>query len=129
MAATGMILAATLMLLIGLFQVLMGVVGVVRRAFYAHPDAYPYAFTTRTWGWINIVIGAVLLLTALGLYANAGWARVVGIIVVVLAGVGNFMFLPYYPVWSVLLIALDVFVIWALIRGDTGGRAETWQGD
>lgn len=129
MASTGMILAATVMLLVGLFQVLMGVVGVIRQAFYTHPNAYPYAFNTRTWGWINIGLGAILLLTALGLYANAAWARVVGIVVVVLAGIGNFMFLPYYPVWSVLLIALDVFVIWALVKGDTGGRADVWHGD
>jgi multisubunit Na+/H+ antiporter MnhG subunit len=124
-----MILAATIMLLIGLFQVLMGVVGIVRQAFYAHPSAYPYAFNARSWGWINVILGAILLVTALGLYASVTWARVVGIAVVVVAAVGNFMFLPYYPLWSLVLLGLDAFVIWALIRGDTGGRAETWRGD
>ncbi|HKD96446.1 MAG TPA: hypothetical protein VKB69_02485 [Micromonosporaceae bacterium] len=128
-AGGGLVVAATIMLMVGFFQAFMGIIGVVRRAFFAHPTSYLYAWNGRGWGWVNIAFGAALVLIALGLYGGATWARVLGIAVVVLAGVNNFLFLPYYPIWSLLLIALDVFIIWALIVGDTRGRAETWVGD
>ena len=48
------------------------------------------------------------------LFSGAGWARAVGIVLAVLSAIANFFFLPYYPIWSLVIIALDVFVIWAL---------------
>ena len=45
------------------------------------------------------------------------WARVVGIVLAVISGIANFLFLPYYPLWAIVVIALDVFIIWALASG------------
>jgi len=55
-----------------------------------------------------------MLIAGFFLFRGAGWARAVGIVLAVLSAISNFFFLPYYPVWSIVVIALDIFVIWAL---------------
>ena len=66
-------------------------------------------------GWIHLLGGILVLLGGAYVFAGATWARVVGITLAVLSAVANF-FIPYYPFWSLLIIALDVWVIWALTR-------------
>ncbi len=73
-----------------------------------------FEFDTTSWGWIHLIAGIVVLLAGFGVLAGQTWARVVGIMVATLSAIANFMFIPYYPIWSILIIALDVFVIWAL---------------
>jgi hypothetical protein len=65
-------------------------------------------------GWIHLILGIVVALAGVGLLAGRTWARVVGITLAVLSAIANFMFVPHYPFWALLVIALDVFVIWAL---------------
>jgi len=62
------------------------------------------------------VLGILLLVVAFGLYSRATWAGVSALFLVVLSAVDNFFFIPYYPWWSLLLIGLDIWVIWALTR-------------
>jgi hypothetical protein len=116
-AIGGMIFAATIMLVIGVFQILMGIAAIARNAFFFRPAHYPYSISTTGWGWIHLIIGVLVVLTALGLYRGETWARIVGIGIVALAAIDNFLFLPYYPLWSIVLIGLDVWVIWALAKG------------
>ena len=58
----------------------------------------------------------MLLITGWGLFTRATWAGVTAIFLAMLSAVVNFFFIPYYPFWSLLLIALDVWVIWSLTR-------------
>jgi hypothetical protein len=73
-----------------------------------------FQFDITTWGWIHLILGIVVALAGVGLLAGRSWARVVGITLAVLSAIANFMFIPHYPFWALLVIALDVFVIWAL---------------
>jgi hypothetical protein len=73
-----------------------------------------FQFDVTTWGWIQLILGIVVALAGVGLLAGRTWARVVGITLAVLSAIANFMFIPHHPVWALLVIALDVFVIWAL---------------
>ena len=57
-------------------------------------------------------------MTAWGLFSGHTWARVTAIVLVIISAIENFFFIPYYPFWSILVIALDVWVIWALTRPD-----------
>jgi hypothetical protein len=106
--------AVILMLLAGMFQVLVGLLAVFENEIYVQTRNYLFKFDVTTWGWIHLGVGVVVGLSALGLLRGRTWARVVGIILAVLSAIANFLFIPYYPVWSLLIIAVDVFIIWAL---------------
>jgi hypothetical protein len=113
--AVGFILFAGIMMItVGVFQALAGLVGIVNHAFYVSAREYLYQFNVSTWGWIHLILGAVVALAGWGGLTGRTWARVVGIILALLSAISNFLFLPYYPFWTLLMIALDVFVIWAL---------------
>ncbi|HLU44633.1 MAG TPA: hypothetical protein VKZ67_06405 [Natronosporangium sp.] len=110
----GLVFAATMLVLIGVWQVLMGLAAILDDGFLLATEAYPYALNTTAWGWLHLVIGVLVLVVGFGLFSNALWARVAGIFLAMTAAVANFFFLPYYPLWALVVIALSVFVIWAL---------------
>jgi hypothetical protein len=114
-SAIGLILfAAVMMILVGIFQGVAGLVTLVNDNFYLATREYLFQFGITTWGWIHLILGIVVALAGVGLLAGRTWARVVGITLAVLSAIANFMFIPHHPVWALLVIALDVFVVWAL---------------
>jgi hypothetical protein len=113
--ASGFILfAALMMIMAGVWQGLAGLIAIFENEFYVATRNYLFEFDATTWGWIHLLVGVIVGLAGLGLLAGQTWARVVGITLAVLSAIANFLFIPYYPFWSMLIIALDVFVIWAL---------------
>jgi hypothetical protein len=96
------------------FHAIAGLVALVRDSFYVVAPNYVFEFDVTSWGWIHLIAGIVVVLAGFGVLSGQTWARVVGITLAVLSAIANFGFIPYYPVWSLLIIALDVFVIWAL---------------
>jgi hypothetical protein len=110
----GATLAATLMILTGLVGFFEGIVGILHGAFFtAHPN---YVFIVGPWGrgLTQLILGGIIFAAGVCLLLGMMWARVVGIVLAVLYGIASFMFLPWYPIWSIILIALNVFIIWAL---------------
>ncbi|HEY5151810.1 MAG TPA: hypothetical protein VIJ23_18770 [Mycobacterium sp.] len=73
-----------------------------------------FQFDTTTWGWAHIVIGLIAVGAGIGLFVGKVWAQAVAIIVAAFSILANFTWLPYYPVWALVIIAFDVFVIWAV---------------
>ncbi len=113
--ATGAIyFAGAMLILIGLFDFFMGLAAIIDDKFFVPLPNYFITLDVTAWGWIHVVLGVVVAAAGLGVFVGATWARVVGIIVAGLSAVANFLFIPHYPIWSVLIIALDVWVIWAL---------------
>jgi hypothetical protein len=106
--------AGILMMITGLFNTMEGVVALARNEVYAITPRYIFAFDLTTWGWIQIILGVIVLAAGVGVITGQLWGRVVGITIATLTILANFAFIPYYPVWSMLIIALNVFVIWAL---------------
>lgn len=106
--------AGLMMVMIGFFHALAGIAAIWENQFYAVTDNYIFQFDVTTWGWIHLIGGVVVLLAGFGVFSGALWARIVGVVVAVISGMISFMFLPYYPLWSILIIAVDVAVIWAL---------------
>ncbi|NNH68949.1 hypothetical protein HLB23_03515 [Nocardia uniformis] len=94
-------------------SVLQGISAVAGDRLFAVGIEYSYRLDLTTWGWIHIVVGALLGLTALGLMMGATWARMTAICLAALSMVLNFLSLPYNPWWAVLIIALNAVVIWA----------------
>lgn len=113
-ATAGTYLAGWLMVMIGIFQALAGLAAIINNSLFVIGREYVYAFDLTVWGWIHLVVGIVILVAGCYVLVGKLWARVVGIILALISAVVNFLFIPYYPLWSILIIALDVFVIWAL---------------
>jgi hypothetical protein len=106
--------AAVMMLMAGTFQALAGLVAIFENEFYVSTRNYLFQFDATTWGWIHLLVGLVVAFAGWGLLSGRTWARVVGITLAVVSAIANFLFLPYYPFWALTVIALDIFVIWAL---------------
>jgi hypothetical protein len=113
--AVGFILfAAIMMIMIGIFQAIAGLVAIFENEFYVTTRNYLFQFDATTWGWIHLIVGVVIAFAGWGLMSGRTWARVAGITLAVLSAIANFAFIPYYPFWALTIIALDVLVIWAL---------------
>ena len=107
--------AAVVLILAGVMHAMQGVVGLATNEFYVVTQRWLFQFDVTTWGWVHIVIGLIGAATGVGLLYGASWARIVGVVVAAVSVIANFLWLPYYPLWAVIIIAFDVFVIWALI--------------
>ena len=115
-AVGGIAFAATVMVMIGTFQVLEGLVAVFNDEFFVVTRNYTFDLDVTAWGWIHLILGVVVLATGFGLFARSTWAGVTAILICALSAISNFFFIPYYPIWALLLIGLNIWVIWALTR-------------
>jgi dolichyl-phosphate-mannose--protein O-mannosyl transferase len=106
--------AAVIMMLAGVFNIIEGLAGVVHNDFYTITSNYVFHFNASAWGWINLLVGVVVLLAAYGLFTGAIWARTVGVIMAAITALDGFAFIPVYPLWGITLVTLSVLVIWAL---------------
>jgi hypothetical protein len=115
-AVGGISFAATMLLLIGVFQALDGLVAIFNDSFFVVTKNYTFDLDVTAWGWIHLILGILLIFAGWGIFTGKTWAGIAGITLAVLSAVANFFFIPYYPFWSILVIGLDVWVIWALTR-------------
>ena len=115
-ATAGVTFAATMMFIIGVFQVIAGLAAIFDDDFFVLTANYAFDLDTSAWGWVHLLLGILLGVAAWGLYSGAAWAAVTAIVLASLSAIANFFFIPYYPFWAILVIALDVWVIWALTR-------------
>ena len=114
-SAVGLILfAGIMMIMVGCLQFFEGMVAVFNDTFYVATRNYIFQADATTWGWIHLILGLLVAFAGWGLLSGRTWARVVAITLAVLSAIANFLWLPYYPFWALTLIALDVFVIWAV---------------
>lgn len=117
-AATGWtVFAAVMMMVGGVLAVFQGISAIAKDDIVVKTRNYTFGFSITGWGWIHLILGIVIVLAGIALFANALWARVVGVLLAGLSMIANFGWLPHYPVWSVILIAVDIAVIWALCTG------------
>ncbi|MCX5044750.1 hypothetical protein OG921_16415 [Aldersonia sp. NBC_00410] len=113
-AAGTSVAAGALLVVIGLLSVLQGISAVAKDEVLVTGVEYVYKFDTTIWGGVHILVGALLLAAGVGLFTGATWARIVTIIAASMSILTNFLWLPYYPAWSIVLIAIAVVVIWAV---------------
>mgnify|MGYP001813153124 FL=1 len=116
--------AGIMMVMGGIWWAILGVVALANDTFFVVGEEYIFQFDVTTWGWIHLLLGVVAALAGVFLFGGAVWARTVGVIVAVLWALIAFAWLPWYPVWAIALIAVSVFVIWALtVHGRDIARA------
>jgi hypothetical protein len=114
-AAVGFtVFAAVMMITIGVFQVIAGIVALINDEFYVVGQEWVFQFDITSWGWVHLLLGVLIGLAGVALFSGAVWARTVGVILAVVSAVVNFAWLPWYPIWGIIMITVNVFVIWAL---------------
>jgi hypothetical protein len=115
-AAIGLtILAAVFMMVTGVIGFFEGLAALIRGSFFVTLPNYAFSLSATGWGVVHLVLGALLFIAGAALLADQTWARITGVILAAFMMVANFVYLPYYPVWAIVLIALNAFVIWALL--------------
>jgi HSP20 family molecular chaperone IbpA len=120
-AGIGNFAAASLLWVAGVLTVLQGISVLSADKLIMPVPHYVYGFSATAWGWIHIILGVLVAAVALGLFFSTTWARVSAIIIASLSIVSMFLWLPQYPVWSIVVIALDIFVIWAVATWESPG--------
>lgn len=108
------VFASVILAVVGVFQGLLGLSAIFNDEILLATPNYLFSIDLSAWGWLHLGLGALLGFAAWALWSGAVWARTVGVIAAGLNAVANFAWLPHTPVWSTLIIALDVLVIWAL---------------
>jgi hypothetical protein len=108
------IFAATMLVTIGLFQCVAGLAALFDDELFVTTPNYTFAFDTTTWGWTHLALGLLAVAVGVCLFMRQAWAMVAGIALAVLSALSNFVFLPYYPLWSIVVIGFAVTLIWAL---------------
>ncbi|MGI9586566.1 MAG: DUF7144 family membrane protein [Acidimicrobiia bacterium] len=106
--------AAVMMWLIGIGQAISGLTALMTGEFYVVGREYILQFDVTTWGWIHLIGGILVFVAGIYLLSGQVWARTVGVIMATISILVNFAWLPWYPLWSILMITAGVFVIWAL---------------
>jgi len=118
------VFAALMMMTTGFFTLVAGLAAVVGPdEAYINTQVGLLVLDVQAWGWIHVVLGAILLVVGGCLAAGQTWARVVGVLLILLNLITQFILLPAQPWWSLIAIAIDVLVIWALVvHGDEPKR-------
>jgi hypothetical protein len=108
-------MAAVFMMIAGVFGFFEGLAAIIRGSFFVTLPNYAFSLSATGWGVVHLILGVLLFVAGAALFADQTWARVVGAVLAAFMMVANFVYLPYYPVWAIVLIALNAFVIWALL--------------
>ncbi|MEV7775016.1 hypothetical protein [Kitasatospora sp. NPDC086791] len=111
------IFAGVMLITAGLMAIFQGSAAIAKDSLLIVTRSYVYAMNTEGWGWIHLILGVIVVVAGVAVFSGAVWARVVGVVVAGLGMIANFVWLPYYPLWAVVLIAIDALVIWALCVG------------
>ena len=106
--------ASVMMLLIGIFQAIAGLIAILDDEFYVTTRKYVLRFDTTQWGWIHLIVGILIAVAGGYLLTGSVLARTVGVVMAVVSAVAGFAWLPYYPVWGLIIVAIAVSIIWAL---------------
>ena len=109
------LMAAAFLMISGVFDFFSGLAALIRGSFFVTLPHYAFSVSVHTWGWLHLIMGAVVFVVGAALLTDHLWARIAGVVIASFSAVMNFVLLPYQPVWAFVVIALDVLVIWALL--------------
>jgi hypothetical protein len=108
--------AAVMMVVIGALHAIEGFIALFKNSYYSvRSSGLVISVDYTAWGWIHLIAGVLVAAAGIALFSGRMWARVVGVAVVLLSLLANFTFASAYPVWSTIMIVIDVFVLYALI--------------
>jgi cytochrome c oxidase subunit IV len=103
-----------LLFMVGVFNVIWGLAALIDDKSLTVSGQGVIVWDLTTWGWIHLLLGIVLIGTAVGLFAGRGWARWTAIFFVMVNAFGQIVWIPVHPLWTVLIITLDIIIIYQL---------------
>jgi hypothetical protein len=106
--------AGIMLVMVGMFDAIQGLVALFNDEFFVVTQEWVFEFDITAWGWIQLILGVLLIASGIGIFSGNVAARTVGVIMAASAAITNFAWLPYYPVWSSIVIAICIAIIWAL---------------
>ncbi len=116
--------AGIMMILLGVFQLIEGLVALFSPTYFlVGEEGLVLSLSFTSWGWTHLLLGVLILAAGFGVMAGQVWARVVGIVLAGLSAVANLVFIAAYPMWSIIVIAVDIAVIFALATNRRGAPA------
>lgn len=106
--------AGVMMILGGALNLFYGIIAAVNDDWAVWTNRAVVYLDISAWGWVHIIVGLIVLLSGFGVFSGNILARTVGVVIAGISLVVNFLFLPAYPIWSIIVITIDALVIWAL---------------
>jgi hypothetical protein len=110
--------AGAMMMLGGIFQAISGLVGIFSNSFYTVANGSSQLLVIhdlKTWGWVNLILGIVILAAGISLFSGSTWARVVAVTLAMFSAIANLVSISLYPAWSIIFMTISVLVIYAVL--------------
>lgn len=111
---SGVFFAATVMVIIGVVQTFQGIAALVNPDFFQADSTYAFATDATTWGWAHLALGVLLLVAGVYLFKGSRVAGIIAIVLASLSAIANFLFVPHYPFWGIIIFAVDVWIVWSI---------------
>ncbi|MGW2993315.1 DUF7144 family membrane protein [Streptomyces sp. NPDC001193] len=111
------VFAAALMIFGGAMALFEGIAAVAKDDIFLSTRHYVFEFSLAGWGWVHLILGIIVILAGIAVLTGALWARFLGVFVAGLGAIANFLWIPYYPIWATVLVAVNLFIVWALCHG------------
>ncbi|MFE5538225.1 hypothetical protein ACFQ78_21085 [Streptomyces sp. NPDC056519] len=111
------VLAAAFMIFGGAMAVFEGIAAIAKDDLFLTTRHYVFEFSLAGWGWVHLILGVIIVIAGCCVLTGALWARFFGVFVSGLGAIANFLWIPYYPVWATVLVAVNLFIVWALCHG------------
>ncbi|MGW0754740.1 DUF7144 family membrane protein [Streptomyces sp. NPDC002587] len=111
------VVAASFMIFGGAMAIFEGIAAIAKDDVFLATRHYVFEFSLAGWGWVHLILGIVIVLAGCAVLSGALWARYFGVFVAGLGAIANFLWIPYYPLWALVLVAVNLFVVWALCHG------------
>ena len=113
--AAWIVFAGWMLMLLGFFHMLQGFTAIFNDEVYlVGKSGLVLSVDYTVWGWVHVVGGVIAILAGIAVQRGQMWARTVAVVVAFASAIVNMAFLPAYPIWSAILVALDVLIIWAV---------------
>lgn len=113
--------AGSIMVIMGFFHAIAGLAALLKPEVYVATENQLLLLSYAQWGWVHLIAGIIVIGAAASLFAGRTWGKIVAVVLATLSAILNFGFIAAYPLWSILIIAMDVMVIYAVI---THGRQQ-----
>jgi hypothetical protein len=107
------VFAVALLVTVGFFNLIDGIAAIANSHIFI-ANAHYVVGDLRLWGWIALILGTLQIIAAIAILAGSQAARWFAVVVIGLNTIGQMLFIPAYPFWSLLIIALDIVALWGL---------------
>lgn len=106
--------AGIVLLMVGAFNVIFGLTAIFEDETLTATGGRVIVWDFTAWGWIHLIFGLLQVFAGLGLFAGRNWARWAAIVFAAVNAVGQVAVITAFPLWTILVITLDLIVIYQL---------------